>query len=110
MPRQNVFDMSFEKIYSLLVQKAEHKGSTKDQVDEVILCLTGYPNIAAIGDVTYGEFLANAPEWNPRAELIKGTICGVRVENIEDPMTKKMRQLDKLIDDLSKGKSITIMR
>ena len=104
MPRLNVFDMSFEKIYLLLVQKAERKGRTKDEVDEVIIWLTGYADIAAIGDVTYGEFIANAPEWNPRAELIKGTICGVRVENIEDPMTKKMRQLDKLIDELAKGK------
>ena len=89
MPRQNVFEMKFEKIYNLLVQKAERKGRTKGEVDEVILWLTGYSNIPEIGDVTYGEFLSNAPEWNKRAKLIKGRLCGVRVENIEDSMTKK---------------------
>ena len=111
MPRQSVFDMPFTKLYTCLVEKAEKKGRTKEEVDEVIRWLTGYENIAAIGDVTYGAFLADAPSWNPRAERITGTICGVRVETIEDPMTRKMRQLDKLVDELAKGKPMeTVLR
>ena len=104
MPRQTVFEMPFQKVYSLLVQKAERKGRTKEEVDQVILWLTGYPNTDVIGDVTYGAFLTGAPTWNPRADLITGTICGVRVEMITDPMERRMRQLDKLVDELAKGK------
>ena len=104
MPRQNVFDMPFTRIYTLLVQKAERKGRTKKEVDEVIRWLTGYKDIEALSDKTYGEFLSGAPDWNSKSEMIKGTVCGVRVETIEDPMTKRMRQLDKLIDELAKGK------
>ena len=104
MPRQSVFDMSFSKVYNCLIQKAERKGRTKAEVDEVIIWLTGYKSSDAICDVTYGEFLSSAPSWNPRADLITGSICGMRVESIEDPMTKKMRQLDKLVDELAKGK------
>lgn len=106
MPKRSVFDMPFTKIYSLLTAKAESKGRTKYEVDEIIMWLTGYESIAAVGDVSYGEFLANAPGWNPRSELITGSICGIKVEDIEDPMTKKMRQLDKLIDELAKGKAV----
>ena len=102
MARQSVFDMKVSKIYPLLVAKAEKKGRTKAEVDEVISWLTGYD--AVDQEMTYGDFLSNAPEWNPRVVLITGTICGVRVETIEDPLTKKMRQLDKLIDELAKGK------
>lgn len=101
MPRQSVFDMPYSKVYDCLVAKAERKGRTKEEVDQVITWLTGYESVC---DVTYGEFLSSAPAWNPRAELITGSICGVRVETIEDPMTKKMRQLDKLVDELAKGK------
>ena len=104
MARQSVFDMPFKKVYPLLVTKAERKGRTRAEVDEVTLWLTGYESIDAIGDVAYGEFLANAPSWNPRAELITGSVCGVKVETIDDPLTKKMRQLDKLVDELAKGK------
>ena len=104
MPRQSVFDMPFTKGYTLLVQKAERKGRKKEEVDEVIRWLTGYSDIEALSDKTYGEFLSFAPAWNPKSELIRGTICGVRVEAIEDPMTKRMRQLDKLIDEPAKGK------
>ncbi len=103
MPRQSVFDMPYSKVYDCLVAKAERKGSTKAEVDEVITWLTGYGKPAEL-DLTYGEFLSSAPAWNPRAELITGTICGIKVETIEDPMTKKMRQLDKLVDELAKGK------
>lgn len=101
MGGQSVFDMPYAKVYGCLVQKAERKGRTKAEVDEVIAWLTGYEHV---GDVTYGEFLSQAPCWNPRAELITGTICGVRVETIEEPQTKRMRQLDKLVDELAKGR------
>lgn len=101
MSRQSVFDMPFSKVYDCLIQKAERKGRTKAEVDQVITWLTGYESV---GDVTYGEFLSRAPSWNPRAKLITGTICKVRVETIEDPLTKKMRQLDKLVDELAKGR------
>ena len=104
MPRQSVFDMSFDKVYSALVAKAEKKGRTKAEVDEVTAWLTGHDMSAVDMDVTYGEFLLSAPVWNPRAEMITGTICGIRVEEIEDPMTKRMRQLDKLVDELAKGR------
>ena len=101
MPRQSVFDMPYAKVYDCLVAKAERKGRTKAEVDEIITWLTGHE---CPGDMTYGEFLSSAPAWNPRAEMITGSICGVRVETIENPMTKKMRQLDKLIDELAKGR------
>ena len=96
--------MKLSMIYPLLVAKTEKKGRSKAEVDEVIAWLTGYDMSTVDMDVSYGEFLSSAPDWNPRAELITGTICGVRVESIEDPMTKKMRQLDKLVDELAKGK------
>lgn len=103
MARKSVYDMKFSKIYPLLVQKAEKKGRTKAEVDEVITWLTGYTQFEGL-DVTYGEFFENAPVINPNAALIKGTVCGVRVEEIEDPLMQKMRWLDKLVDDLAKGK------
>ena len=103
MPKLSVFDMPYSKVYGCLVAKAERKGRTKAEVDEVITWLTGYDKPDE-PDMTYGEFLSSAPAWNPRAELITGSICGVKVETIEDPMTKKMRQLDKLVDELTKGK------
>ena len=104
MARQSVFHMKLSKIYPLLLAKAEKKGRTKAEVDEVITWLTGYDMSATDLDVTYGEFLSSAPAWNSRAEMITGAVCGVRVETIEDPMIKKMRQLDKLVDELAKGK------
>ena len=104
MPRQSVFDMPFSKVYDCLVSKAERKGRTKTEVDEVIRWLTGYVSVDILDGLTYGQFLSLAPAWNPRADLIAGTICGARVEDIEDPMEKKMRQLDKLVDELAKGK------
>ena len=85
--------MPYSKVYDCLVAKAERKGRTKAEVDDIINWLTGYEKPAET-DLTYGEFLSSAPAWNPRAELITGSVCGIRVEEIEDPMTKKMRQLD----------------
>ena len=104
MPRQDVFEMPFEKVYQCLVQKAERKGRTQEEVDQVIKWLTGYVSMDNLEGLTYGEFLSLAPMWNPRSELITGSICGVKVEEIDEPMAKKMRQLDKLIDELATGK------
>ena len=96
--------MKVSKVYPLLVAKAEKKGRTKAEVDEVTAWLTGYDMEAADLAVTYAEFFNNAPAYNPRAKLITGKICGVQVETIEDPLMKKIRQLDKLVDELAKGK------
>ena len=104
MPRQSVFDMKVSKVYPLLVAKAEKKGRTKAEVDEVTSWLTGYDMESANLDVSYAEFFNNAPAYNPRAELITGIICGIQVETIENPLMKKIRQLDKLVDELAKGK------
>ena len=102
----NVFDMPFSKVYACLVQKAERKGRTRDEVDRIITWLTGYPTVGAIGDVSYGAFIDGAPAWNPRAEFITGRVCGIRVETIADLRMKKVRQLDKLVDELAKGRPI----
>ena len=104
MPRQSVSDMPFSKVYEALIAKAEKKGRTKAEVDECIRWLTGYVSVDILDGLTYGQFLSLAPAWNSRAELITGTVCGVRVEEITDPQEKRMRQLDKLIDELAKGK------
>ena len=104
MPRQSVFDMKVSKVYPLLVAKAQKKGRTKAEVDEVTEWLTGYDMKTADLDVTYAEFFNNAPAYNPRSELITGKICGIQVETIADPLMKKIRQLDKLVDELAKGK------
>ncbi|MBR6090068.1 MAG: DUF2200 domain-containing protein [Anaerolineaceae bacterium] len=102
--RQSVCDMKFSRVYPLLVQKAERKGRTKAEVDEIIRWLTGYGTEEWDPEATYRDFFADAPEINPNAELIKGTVCGIRVEEISDPLIQKIRQLDKLVDELAKGK------
>lgn len=104
MPRQSIFEMKVSKVYPLLVQKAERKGRTKEEVDAVIRWLTGYDMQEVDQDMTYGDFFVNAPAMNPRACLIKGKVCGVSVETIEDPLMRKIRQLDKLVDELAKGR------
>ena len=104
MPKQSVYEMPFAKVYSLLAAKAERKGRSRAEVDQIILWLTGYDSLDAPDQMSYGEFLCSAPAWNPRAELIHGSICGVKVEAIADPLEKRMRQLDKLVDELAKGK------
>ena len=108
MPRQSVFDMSFARVYQALVSKAERKGRTRAEVDEVTRWLTGYEpgqleSLTASG-ATYREFLEQAPAYNPASELITGKVCGIRVEAIEDPLTKRMHQLDKLVDELAQGR------
>lgn len=108
MARQSVFDMRFQKVYSALIQKAERKGRTREEVYEVTTWLTGYSaeqvEAAMDSDITYGSFFSNAPDYSRRASLISGKICGIQVETIEDPLMKKIRQLDKLVDELAKGK------
>jgi hypothetical protein len=103
-----VFSMSFAKIYPLLVQKAERKGRTQAEVDEVVFWLTGYDTEGLKSqldkNVDLATFYAEAPRMNPSRDLIKGVVCGVRVEAIEDPLMKQIRQLDKLVDELAKGK------
>ena len=108
MARRSVFDMRFQDIYSALIQKAERKGRTIEEVEEVTAWLTGYSteqiDAAMNSDITYGEFFSNTPAYNQRASLITGKICGIQIETIEDPLMKKIRQLDKLVDELAKGK------
>lgn len=110
MPRQEISDMKLSKVYPLLVNKAERKGRTKDEVDTIIMWLLGYnkDELTEIikNDCTYGSFFTNAPQINPNAVLIKGKICGISVESIEDPLMQKIRWLDKLIDELAKGKAL----
>ena len=104
MPRQNVYDMPFTRVYEALVAKAEKNGRNRSEVDQIIKWLTGYVSIDILDGLTYGQFLSLAPAWNPKSEAITGVICGVSVEEITDSMERKMRQLDKLVDDLAKGK------
>ena len=89
MPRKSIFDMPFSAVYAALINKAEKKGRTKAEVDEITCWLTGYSGLEELDGKTYGEFIAEAPSWNPRAERITGKICGVQVETIEDPLMKK---------------------
>ena len=110
MARQSVFDMSFQKAYSALIEKAERKGRSRQEVDEVTSWLTGYTaeqiNTALNSDITYGSFFSDAPDYNPRSRLITGKICGIQIETIEDELMKRIRQLDKLVDELAKGKAM----
>ena len=108
MARKTVFEMPFASVYSALLQKAERKGRTRAEVDEAITWLTGYTmeqiDESLASEITYGVFLSDSPAYNPRSELITGKVCGVQVETIEDPLMKRVRQLDKLVDELAKGK------
>ena len=110
MDNQKLFAMSFSKIYLLYIQKAERKNRTKEEVDEIICWLTGYnpESLQAQLDrnVSLETFFEEAPRMNPNAALIKGVVCGVRVEEIEDSLMQKVRWLDKLIDELAKGKKM----
>ena len=110
MENSKVFAMKFSKVYPLLVQKAERKGRTKEEVDQIICWLTGY-DLKGLKeqmdrDVDYGTFFDQAPAMNPDCARIKGVVCGVRVEEIEDPLMKKIRYLDKLVDELARGKAL----
>jgi hypothetical protein len=108
MTNERVYKMVFSNIYQLLVKKAERKGRNKSEVDTVICWLTGYDDSGLqaqiMKNVDYETFFSQAPQINPNAAKITGVICGHRVEDIEDPLMKKIRWLDKLIDELAKGK------
>ena len=106
MPRQSIFDMQFSKVYPLLVQKAQRKGRTQAEVDAAIAWLTGYDMTDADLQVSCRDFFGHVPAWNPRAALITGKVCGVQVETIDDPLMKRIRQLDKLVDELAQGKPL----
>lgn len=110
MSNHSVFAMSFSKIYGLYIQKAERKNRTRAEVDAIICWLTGYSQEELQQQIkqesTLQAFLDEAPVFNPNAALIKGVVCGIRVEEIEDPLMKKVRYLDKLIDELAKGKAL----
>lgn len=110
MAGKNVTDMSFKTVYPLLAAKAEKKGRTKDEVDQLICWLTGYSpekiHQLMEGEETYGAFFQNAPNIHPESEKIQGKICGIQVEDIEDPVTRLIRTLDLMVDQLSKGKSV----
>ncbi len=108
MTHHRIFATSFASIYPLYVAKAERKGRTREEVDQVILWLTGYDaaglEAAIADDVDLETFFARAPQINPHAAEIRGVICGHRVEDIEDPLMQQIRYLDKLVDELAKGR------
>jgi hypothetical protein len=110
MAKHRIYTMSVAKVYPLYVEKTEKKGRTKSEVDEIIRWLTGYSQKeleARLKKQTdFETFFAEAPRLNPSRTLIKGVICGVRLENIEDPLMREIRYLDKLIDELAKGKAM----
>ncbi len=110
MKNERIYKMTFSRVYPLLVQKVEKKGRTKEDVDTVVYWLTGYDErglqLQIEKEVNFETFFAEAPQINPNADKIKGVVCGVRVEEIGDPLIKKIRWLDKLVDELAKGKAM----
>jgi len=107
---RRLFEMSFASVYPLYVQKSERKGRTRAEVDAVITWLTGYTPAqlkrTVEGAVSLEAFFEKAPRMNPDAALVTGVVCGVRVEEVADPLLRKIRQLDKLVDELAKGKAL----
>ena len=103
-----IYKMSFASVYPLYINKVEKKGRTKTEVDKIICWLTGYSqkelNSLIIKEIDFESFITNAPQLNPTRTLIKGSICGVRVEDIKEPTMREIRYLDKMIDELAKGK------
>ena len=108
MSRMDITEMPFAKLYPLLVNKAEKKGRTREEVDQVTAWLTGYPpeELARMerSHISYGDLFRNAPAMNPNRTLITGKVCGVRVEEVEDLLMREIRYLDKLVDELARGK------
>lgn len=105
-----IFTTGFSKVYPMYVQKAERKGRTRDEVDSIICWLTGYTRAGLEDQIEeendFETFFAQAPALNPNVALIKGTVCGVRVEDVEDPLMRNIRYLDKLVDELARGKAM----
>ena len=110
MENEKVFVMSFSKVYGLLIAKAERKGRTREEVEEVTSWLTGYTaqqiDDLMNSEISYGDFFQQAPAMNPNREKITGVVCGVRVEKVENSLMRDIRYLDKLVDELAKGKAM----
>ncbi|MGM0329603.1 DUF2200 domain-containing protein [Enterococcus sp. AZ084] len=110
MTEHRIFTMPFSSVYPLYLKKAERKNRTKEEVDQIIYWLTGYEQAELEEQIKlekdFKTFFAEAPRLNPDRKLITGVICGVRVENIEEPLMQEIRYLDKLIDELAKGKKM----
>ena len=110
MSNHRVFSMKFAKVYPLYVEKARRKNRTQDEVDQILCWLTGYDDAGLRQQLEREHdietFFAQAPRMHPNAALIKGVVCGVRVEEIDDPLMRTIRQMDKLIDELAKGKAM----
>jgi hypothetical protein len=110
MDKHRVFAMKFANVYPLYVKKAERKNRTKEEVDQVIRWLTGYTRAGLLKQIKQENdletFFAQAPALHPNSSLIKGVVCGVRVEDVEDPLMRKIRYLDKLVDELAQGKAM----
>jgi hypothetical protein len=110
MPGHRIFSTSFASVYPLYVQKVERKDRTKEEVDQVICWLTGYDQRGLQQQIEekndFETFFAEAPAIHPNSSLIKGVVCGVRVEEIQDPLMQKIRYLDKLVDELARGKAM----
>lgn len=108
MKNERIYKMAFSRVYPMYVQKAEKKGHTKEEVDTIICWLMGYDEQSLQAqiekEINFETFFAEAPQINPNASKITGVICGIRVEEIEDPLMQKIRWLDKLVDELAKGK------
>jgi hypothetical protein len=110
MSKHRIFTTPFARVYPMYVQKAVRKNRTKEEVDRIICWLTGYDQAGLAKQIElekdFETFFAQAPAMHPNSSLIKGVVCGVRVEEIEDPLMQKIRYLDKLIDELATGKSM----
>lgn len=110
MAEHKIYKMSYSKVYPLYIKKVERKDRTKEEVDEIIRWLTGYSDEALQAqiekEVNFEEFFDQAPELNPARREVKGVICGVRVEDIEEPLMQEIRYMDKMIDELAKGKKM----
>lgn len=110
MARHRIFAMKFANVYPLYIQKAERKNRTREEVDRIICWLTGYDQSGLQEQIDRGNdfetFFAQAPAMHPNRSQIKGVVCGVRIEEIEDPLMQNIRYLDKLVDELAKGKAL----
>ena len=110
MPNHRIFTTEFARVYPLYIQKAARKNRTKDEVDQIICWLTGYSQAGLEKQIKqqsdFETFFSQAPAIHPNTSLIKGVVCGVRVEEVGDPLMQKIRYLDKLIDELAKGKAM----
>ena len=110
MPPHKIFTTPFARVYPMYVQKAERKGRSQEEVDQIIFWLTGYDEKGLRKQLEqqndFDTFFAQAPAMHPNTSLIKGVVCGIRVEKVEDPLMQKIRWLDKLVDELAKGKAM----